>query len=75
MDGMPGRKTRTGSAFWRPARALLSDEVLGDIERGAESGNAEKDRQCGMQKVAEMFVEFEECHEVAPSRWFAIAGE
>jgi hypothetical protein len=54
---------------------LGSDEMLGDIKRDAESGNAEGNRQSGMQEVAEIFVELEECHGVAPSCWFAIAGE
>ena len=45
---------------------MRSDEVLGDMQGNAENGDAERDRQCGMQEVAEIFVELEECHGIIP---------
>jgi hypothetical protein len=44
------------------ARAFKSDKVLGNMDRHAESGDRECERQGRMQEIADQFVEFEECH-------------
>ena len=64
---------RTG--LLAPGARFGSDEMLGDIKSDAKSGNAEGDRYGGVQKAAEEFVEFGECHGIVPYCWLAVAGE
>jgi hypothetical protein len=40
--------------------------MLGGMNGHTEKGKRERDRQGGMQKAAEIFVEFEECHCLVP---------
>ena len=45
---------------------MRSGKVLGDMRGDAEKGKGEGKRQRGMQKAAEIFVEFGECHGIIP---------
>jgi hypothetical protein len=60
-------KARAALVFNDRRRALFgSDKVFGNMDRHAEGGNGESERQSGVQGVAEKFVDLEKCHLTVP---------
>ena len=47
-------------------RFLRSDKMFGNMEGHAESRDGKRKRQSAVQEVAEIFVDFEECHGTVP---------